>query len=346
MADLLEWHGWIEEAIRHEVSDIYLSAGQPPCWRFLGKVARICEELPEQELMEAVLHEMLTDIQWQQLQKERDLDFSWPFWGRRFRGNACYQQGRLAIVLRLLPARIPSPKDIGMPEALQRLMLQEQGLILVTGRTGSGKTTTLASFIELINTQRPAHIITLEDPLEYLYEPSKCFITQREYGRDFYSFPHALRSALREMPDVILVGEIRDAETMQTALMAAAAGVLVLGTLHTRSAAEAAMRMEGMFPMSQQDSVRAQVAEVLTGVFAQRLLPSSRGGRVCMTEVLLADTAVRNLIRQGKYSQIESVMMSRQQQGMRTSSAALDMLYRQGLITQETCEKYRAGGVC
>lgn len=346
MAEAFDWHAWIVEAIQREVSDIYLSADQPPCWRLLGSVAKICEDLPRQDLIEAALHEMLADTQWQQLQKERDLDFSWSFQGRRFRGNAYYQQGRLAMVLRLLPARIPLPEEIGMPEALQRLIMQEQGFVLIVGRTGSGKTTTLASFIEQINIQRPAHIITLEDPLEYLYKPAKCFITQREYGRDFYSFSHALRSALREMPDVILVGEIRDAETMQTALMAAAAGVLVLGTLHTRSAAEAAMRMEGMFPLSQQDSVRAQIAEVLTGVFAQRLLPSTRGGRVCMTEVLLADAAVRNLIRQGKYSQIESVMMSHQQQGMRTSSAALDMLYQKGLITRETCEKYRAGGVC
>lgn len=346
MAEALDWHAWIHEAIRQEVSDIYLSADQSPCWRLLGNVEKICPELPRQGLIEAALQEMVTDAQWQLLQKERDLDFSWSFQGRRFRGNAYYQQGRLAIVLRLLPARIPLPQDIGMPESLQNLIMQEQGLILIAGRTGSGKTTTLASFIELINTRRPAHIITLEDPLEYLYKPSKCFITQREYGRDFYSFSHALRSALREMPDVILVGEIRDAETMQTALMAAAAGVLVLGTLHTRSAAEAAMRIEGMFPLPQQDSVRAQVAEVLTGIFAQRLLPCSRGGRVCMTEVLLADAAVRNLIRQGKYSQIESVMMSHQQQGMRTSSAALNMLYQKGLISRETCEKYRAGGVC
>ena len=346
MAETLDWHAWIQEAIRREVSDIYLSAEQSPCWRLLGNVEKICEVMPQQGLIKVALHEMLTDAQWQQLQEERDLDFSWSFQGRRFRGNAYYQQGRLAIVLRLLPARIPSPEEIGMPEALQRLTMQEQGLILIAGPTGAGKTTTLASFVEQINKQRSAHIITLEDPLEYLYKPSKCFISQRECGRDFYSFPHALRSALREMPDIILVGEIRDTETMQTALMAAAAGILVFGTLHTRSAAETVMRIEGMFPLSQQDSVRAQVSEILTGVFAQRLLPSCRGGRVCMTEVLLVDAAVRNLIRQGKYGQLESVMMSHQQQGMQTSSVALDTLYRKGLITRKTCEKYRTGGVC
>ena len=202
----------------------------------------------------------------------------------------------------------------------------------MTGRTGSGKTTTLAAFLQAVNESRPAHILTLEDPIEYVFAPSRCFISQRELRRDFQSFPEALRSALREMPDILLVGEIRDRETMATALMAAETGMLVLGTLHTRGAAEAVRRIEGFYPQEEQSIVRAQVADVFCAIFAQELLPARRGGRVPLVEVLLREPSVCSLIRQGKYSQIEMAMMTHQAQGMQT-------LLHQGLIAREVYER-------
>ena len=241
--------------------------------------------------------------------------------------------------MRVLPERVPSLAAIHAPAALQGLLSARQGLVLVTGRTGSGKTTTLAAFLQAVNESRPAHILTLEDPIEYVFAPSRCFISQRELGRDFQSFPEALRSALREMPDILLVGEIRDRETMTTALMAAETGMLVLGTLHTRGAAEAVRRIEGFYPQEEQSIVRAQVADVFCAIFAQELLPARRGGRVPLVEVLLREPSVCSLIRQGKYSQIEMAMMTHQAQGMQTRRQALQKLLQQGLIAREVYER-------
>ena len=197
----------------------------------------------------------------------------------------------------------------------------------------------MASFLQAVNESRAAHILTLEDPVEYVFTPSRCFISQRELGRDFRSFPEALRSALREMPDILLVGEIRDRETMTTALAAAETGMLVLGTLHTRGAAEAVRRIEGFYPQEQQSIVRAQVADVFCAIFAQELLPARKGGRVPCTEVLLREPSVASLIRQGKYSQIEMAMMTHQAQGMQTRAQALQKLLQQGLIAREVYER-------
>ncbi len=348
MMDCADWQDIISRAVEREASDVHLTAGQRPYMRCDGVLASMDDRLLTAPFMADFCSVIMREDQRKRLAEEKDIDLSWTFAGRRFRVNAYYQQGAPALAIRLLPERIPSLAEIGAPKAWQKMKKLDQGLILVTGRTGSGKTTTLAAFIEELNREKSYHIITLEDPIEFCYEPKQCFISQREYGQDFFSFARALRSALREMPDVILVGEIRDRETMQTALMAAASGVLVLGTLHTRSAAEAVMRIEGMFPLAQQDSIRAQVAEVLDGIFAQRLLPCCAGGRVCMSEVLLAVPAVRSLLRQGKYSQLESVMMSHQQQGMQTGQAAIEHLYRQRRIARETYEWYgdslRMGG--
>lgn len=340
MDEEISWQVLIRRAMEKEASDMHWTVGQRPHMRCEGVLAPVDGRPLTEPFMAGFCAVIMDEEQRKRLAREKDIDLSWTFAGRRFRVNAYYQQGFPALAIRLLPERIPSLADIGAPKAWQRIKAFDQGLVLVTGRTGSGKTTTLAAFIEELNQEKAYHIITLEDPVEFCYVPKQCFISQREYGKDFFSFARALRSALREMPDVILVGEIRDRETMQTALMAAASGVLVLGTLHTRSAAEAVMRIEGMFPLAQQDSIRAQVAEVLTGIFAQRLLPCCQGGRVCMSEVLLAVPAVRSLLRQGKYSQLESVMMSHQQQGMQTGQAAAEHLYRQRRITQEMYERY------
>ena len=196
-----------------------------------------------------------------------------------------------------------------------------------------------AAFLQAVNESHAAHILTLEDPIEYVFAPSRCFISQRELGRDFLAFPEALRSALREMPDILLVGEIRDRETMATALMAAETGMLVLGTLHTRGAAEAVRRIEGFYPQEEQSIVRAQVADVFCAIFAQELLPARKGGRVPLVEVLLREPSVCSLIRQGKYSQIEMAMMTHQAQGMQTRRQALQKLLQQGLIAREVYER-------
>lgn len=246
------------------------------------------------------------------------------------------------MAIRLLPNRIPSLEELGAPKAWQKMKEIDRGLILVTGRTGSGKTTTLAAFIEELNQKKSYHIVTLEDPVEYVFTPEQCFFSQRELGRDFLDFNLALRSALREAPDVILVGEIRDAMTMKTAMMAAETGIMVLATLHTSSVEETALRVEGLFPLSEQDIVRAQFAAVMVGIVSQSLLPGTRGGRVNVSSVLLADPAVRNIIRQGKYSQLGSVMLSHQQQGMQTRDKALDSLLQSKSISRETWNRYHS----
>lgn len=344
-----DWKLLIQNGIAREVSDVYLTGGQTPAYRIEGEVTHVRSFGLTDEVVESALREMITEHQYQVLQNLRELDFSWTFSGRRFRGNAYYQRGHLAIVLRLLPARIPAMAEIGSPVALRKLIGADRGLILVCGRTGSGKTTTLASFVDEVNHQRGAHIITLEDPIEYLHQPERCFISQREWGRDFLSFSQAMRSALRESPDIILLGEIRDQDTMRTALMAAEAGILVLGTLHTGTAADTVRRIEGMFPLNQRDTIRDAVAGVLIGIFAQKLLPRRGGGRVCLTEVLLAEPSVQNLIRQGKYNQLDSVMLCHQRDGMQTRGQALDRLYAGGLITRTTREEEAGrckGGGC
>ncbi|WP_074515150.1 PilT/PilU family type 4a pilus ATPase [Selenomonas sp. WCT3] len=345
MGEDISWQVFINKAIEKEASDIHLTVGQRPHLRCDSVLVPMDDRPLTEQFMSEFCSVIMSEEQRARLVRAKDIDLSWSFAGRRFRVNAYYQQGFPALAIRLLPERIPSLAEIGAPKAWQKMKKLDQGLILVTGRTGSGKTTTLAAFIEELNQEKSYHIITLEDPVEFLYEPKRCFISQRELGRDFFSFSQALRSTLREMPDVILVGEIRDQETMKTALMAAASGALVLGTLHTLSAMEAVMRIEGMFPLDQQDSIRAQVAEVLVGVFAQRLLPCIRGGRVCRAEVLLTNPAVQSLIRQGKYSQLESVMMSHQEQGMQTEKAACEQLCRAGLIARDFGADFRLGRI-
>ena len=344
------WQKLLKKGLQCGASDLYLTAGQPVFLRCLGKMAKLTADAelgafrsgsPQDDFMRDLAEFLLTPLQRQALRQGQAVDFSLTAQQRRLRGNFYLQQGHLALVLRFLPERVPSLQEIHAPRALYTLLEAGRGLILVTGSTGSGKTTTLAAFLQAVNERRPAHILTLEDPIEYVFQPDKCFISQRELGRDFLSFPAALRSALREMPDILLVGEIRDRETMTTALQAAETGLLVLGTLHTRGAAEAVRRIENFYPPEEQAVVRAEVAEVLCAICSQQLLPSAAGGRVPLTEVLLREAAVCSLIRQGKYSQLEAAMMSHPQQGMQTKGLALKKLYSEGLIAADVYEKQR-----
>ena len=265
----------------------------------------------------------------------QELDFSWSYGERRFRVNAFRQRQGWALALRLLPAVIPSREVLGCPAALYGFLRARTGLLLVTGRTGSGKTSTLAAFLAAVHQQRAVHIITLEDPVEYLYPPGQSLISQRELGRDFRSFGGALRSALREDPDILLVGEIRDEDTLRAALDAGDTGHLVLGSLHTGSAAEAVLRMENLVPADEQLQLREQLAMVLSGIFSQQLLPGQDGKRVCACEVLLATPAVRNLIRTGHLQQLSSAMLSGRQSGMQTMEMAIQELLQQGRISKD-----------
>lgn len=322
----------IEELARRaaeiEASDMHLTVGQRPFFRQNGELIFASDQPLTPNDLEQCLNLMLTSDQKNFFIERRELDFSWQFDARRFRVNAYFQRGVPSLAFRLIPATVPTLEKIGAPKILSTLINSTQGMLLVTGRTGSGKSTTLAAFINEIIRNRKCHILTLEDPLEFEHHSDQCFISQRELGRDFTSFPQALRAALREMPDVLLVGEIRDQETMSMSMEAASAGIFVLGTLHTKGAAETAMRVESIFPLDRRDAIRDQFADVFTAIVSQQLLRSKSGNRVCAAEVLLATPASRSLIRQGKYIQLESVMMSGRAQGMQTMQDAVERAMR------------------
>ena len=318
--------GLLCRAIELEVSDLHITIGQKAFFRKDGELKTASEDLINADMLGDFLKDILSEDQYKRLTRQKELDFSFRYESRRFRGNVYYQRELLSIAFRLIPSMIPTLQELGVPEALTKMIDATQGLLLVTGRTGSGKSTTLAAFINAITQKRACHILTLEDPIEFEHISDNCFISQRELGRDFISFPQALKSALREMPDVLLIGEIRDYETMAMAMEAAAAGIFVLGTLHTSGAAETAMRVESLFPIVQRDAVRDQFADVFIGIFSQQLLPKIGGGRVSATEVLLSTSASVNLIRQGKYVQLPSVMLSGKALGMQTMQVAIQKL--------------------
>lgn len=314
----------LTSAIKLDASDIHLTAGQKIFFRVAGELVQFGEILTADELQK-ILDELTPSRLTAQLQKNLSVDFSYveKNLGRRFRVNIYYQRKLPAVAFRLIREKIPTLEEIGAPAALKNLIHAPQGLILVTGRTGSGKSTTIAAFLNKLCKVRPCHLLTLEDPIEFEYDAPKSFISQRELGQDFLNFADAVRTALREMPDVLLIGEIRDAETMHAALEASAAGVLVVATLHTKSAAETAMRVETMFPLVQRDAVRDLFADEFSTIISQQLLTKSDGGRICAAEVLIANPASRSLIRQGKYVQLPTVMMSGQAQGMQTMEMAI-----------------------
>ncbi len=337
----IEWRDLIGKSIENEASDIHLTVGQRPYMRCCGQLRAMDNHFITESFMDEICSVILNNRQREKFVQQREIDLSWKYAGRRFRINAYYQQGFPALAMRLLPERIPSLAELQAPAAWQMLKGKDQGLILVTGRTGSGKSTTLAAFIEELNREKALHIITLESPIELVLTPQKSFISQRELGRDFLSFKQAVCGSLREMPDILMVGEIRDAATMQAALTAAATGMLVLGTLHSASAPEAVLRIEGMFPLEQRAGIRFLLAEVLTGIFAQRLVPAKPVGRIAVSEVLLAIPAVRSLIRQGKYSQLYSMMLSNQEIGMQPLSIAAKRLLQAGKISPDVYNKLR-----
>ena len=328
----------IKRAMELNASDIHITPGVHPCVRVDGQIRRLTE-FPKltPEDTQKLAYSVMSEKNRQKLEEHGQVDFSFGVKGvGRFRANAFYQRNTVALALRRLPAEIPKASELGLPERIYELCHKRMGLILVTGPTGSGKSTTIASMIDYINENMPYHIITIEDPIEYLFRHKKSIVNQREVEQDVHDFNAALRAALREDPDVIFVGEMRDVETMETALRAAETGHLVFSTLHTNTAISTITRIVDMFPAEKQEQIRVQLSFVLQAVISQRLLPKIGGGRVLAYELLIPNTAVRNLIRENKLQQIYSIMQSGQAEtGMQTMNQSLYKLYKQGLITLE-----------
>ncbi len=324
----------LQAALVENASDVHVVPGQTVFFRRDGVLYPFGNYVAGAQQTANFIERYLTQERQAELYRQRTLDFAFAISGERFRGNAYFACGTVCLSIRLLPRRVRSLDELGDTALIKNLTGISEGLVLVTGRTGSGKTTMLAALINEITRQRAAHIVALEDPTEYILPPQKGLISQREYGTDFMSFAEAVRDSLREMPDVVVIGEIRDADSMRAALMAAQTGVLVMGSLHTKNAVETAMRVEGMFGENVRAVVRDEFAGVLSATIAVRLVPAAVGGRTCAAEIMTATTAVRNLLRQGKYGQIPSVMLTGAD-GMQTFSASLKNLYDAGKISAE-----------
>ena len=324
-------------------SDLHISAGVPPTLRIHGELVRLDMPAMRPQETRELVYGILTQDQRQKLETNLELDFSWAIPGKaRFRVNAYYQRASVGAALRLVPTKLRSLEELKLPAALHDWTTKPRGLILVTGPTGSGKSTTLASLVNEINEKRACHIMTVEDPIEFLHRHKRSLINQREVGADTLSFTDALRSVLRQDPDVILVGELRDLETMQIALTAAETGHLVFATLHTSDAPQTVDRVIDVFPPHQQEQVRIMLANSLQGVCCQQLVPTMQSGRSVVCEVLNPTPAVRNLIREGKTHQIYSMMQTGSQHGMQSMDSALVNLVRQGVISMQMAQE-RAG---
>lgn len=330
------------QSVKERASDIHLTSGRAPSYRVDGVLAPIMGERLTPQMLEDILLPLIDKRHREELEETGQTDFAYAISGvGRFRVNVFKQRGTLAAVMRSLPFNIPEPEDLGIPREVVEMTSRKRGLVLVTGPTGSGKSTTLASLIHVINRTYPYHIITLEDPIEYLHRHDKSVVNQREIGSDSTDYAQALRAALREDPDVILVGEMRDLETISTAITAAETGHLVFSTLHTIGADKTIDRIIDVFPPNQQQQVRIQLASVLECIVSQQLLKKADGsGRVAALEVLFANNAVRNLIRESKTYQIPSVMQTNKRGGMQTMDDALYDLFMRKVIDGDTAVTY------
>lgn len=327
---------FLETVIAMSGTDLLITTNSVPLVRLEGTLRPI-ETLPvvDADLMGELLAAALIGDQRQEFIAERDIDFALSFGESRFRGNAFFQRGRPAIALRLMHSVIPTFEEIGLPLAISSMSALHQGLILFTGPTGSGKSTSMATLIDAINRTRPCHIITIEDPIEYLHQNHRAVVHQREVGSDARTFDRALRSALREDPDVVLVGEMRDLESIAITLTLAETGHLVISSLHTNDAPQALDRIVDVFPADRQSQVRLQLASVLSAVVAQRLVPRIGGGMVAAYEALIATSAVSNLVREGKTRQLRNAMQMGMAAGNQTLEMSLNALVAQGLITKD-----------
>lgn len=333
--------GLLRTVMEHGASDLHVSPGLPPILRVDGKLMPHGDQPLSPEDVEQLLFSMLSTEQRRALEQEWEIDFSYGIHGvGRFRVNIYKERGNFAAALRTVVSEVPSIEAMGLPPIVEKMAESPRGLILVTGPTGSGKSTTLAAMINHINETRSEHILTVEDPIEFIHKSKKSVIHQRELAQDTRSFARALKSALREDPDIILVGEMRDLDTIALALTAAETGHLVMGTLHTSSAASTVDRIIDVFPEGQQQQVRMQLSNSLVAVFSQTLLPriqpdGSKKGRIMAQEIMIVNNAIANLIREGKAAQIYSVLQTGSSFGMQTLEMALKNLYKQGLVTLE-----------
>jgi len=332
----------LRRAVEQGASDIHLCEGQPPFFRLNGQLIRQGSEPLDGPAMRALAEEVIPPQKRPEFEERGEVDLSHGIPGlSRFRVNVYRQRSTLAAALRVIPFKVPSLEELGLPEVVGDLCDKAYGLVVVTGPTGSGKSTTLAAMVDRINERYERHIVTIEDPIEYLHRNKRSVVHQREIGSDTTSFSLALRAALRQDPDVILLGEMRDLETIQIALQAAETGHLVLATLHTNDAASSIDRIVDVFPPGQQQQVRVQLATSLQGVVAQRLLPRiDRPGRVAAFEVLVATTAIRNLIREGKTHQIRGLIQTGTKLGMRSMEASVRELLDRSIIGPEEAQRF------
>ena len=329
----------LEQMLDLNASDLHLAVGTEPAFRIRGSLTPAVGTTPlDPDSTRQAIYSILTSEQQKQLELDRQIDFAYSLPGiARFRVNAFFQRGSVGAAFRLVPGKIRTLDELGLPPVLHTLAEKPRGLVLVTGPTGSGKSTTLAAIVDEINRTRHEHIMTIEDPIEFLHRHQQCVVNQREIGTDARSFAESLRAALRQDPDVLLVGEMRDLETISTALTAAETGHLVFGTLHTQTASSTIDRVIDVFPPSQQQQVRIMIANSLQAVVTQTLLPTADGsGRVAALEILLPDDAVRNLVRQAKVEQLYTVMQTSSSRGMQTMEQALaDLVLRQVVDYEE-----------
>lgn len=332
----------LEDVIRKKASDLHLQVGLPPMLRIDGSLTPVAGLNPlDEEAVEKLVFAILDDDQQQILMKDKEFDFSFAFGDLgRFRVNAFHERGNLAAALRLIPNEIKTIAELSMPQVVSGFAAYPRGLVLVTGPTGSGKSTTLAALIDEINTNKSHHIITIEDPIEFTHKSKKSVVVQREVHYDTYSFSAALRSSLRQDPDVVLIGEMRDLETISAAITIAETGHLVFATLHTNSAAQSIDRMIDVFPPHQQPQVRAQLANILMAICSQRLVPMIGGGRAVSAEILVATPAVRNIIREGKTHQLDAVIQTGADQGMQSMDKTLVSLVQAGQVTYEEARNF------
>lgn len=332
----------LEEVIKKRASDLHLQVGMPPMLRIDGTLTPISGyTVLNEEKVEALVFAILDDEQKQILLKDKEFDFSFAFGDLgRFRVNSFHERGNLAAALRLIPNEIKSIAELGLPPIVSNFSSYPRGLVLVTGPTGSGKSTTLAALVDVINTNRADHIITIEDPIEFTHKSKRSLVVQREVHYDTYSFSAALRSSLRQDPDVVLIGEMRDLETISAAITIAETGHLVFATLHTNSAAQSIDRMIDVFPPHQQPQIRSQLANILQAVCSQRLIPAIGGGRVAASEILIATPAVRNIIREGKSHQLDAVIQTGGEIGMQSMDRTLSSMVQAGTINYDEARNF------
>ena len=332
----------LEACIKHGASDLHIQVGLPPILRVDGSLVPIPNTpILTTEIVDTLIFSTLDSMQRETLAKDKEFDYSFAFGEiARFRVNAFNEKGHLAAAFRLIPTKMPTIEELGMPQVISSFAEYPRGLVLVTGPTGSGKSTTLAAIINKINSEKSVHILTIEDPIEFTHKSKRSLVAQREVHYDTYSFSRALKSALREDPDVVLLGEMRDLETISAAITIAETGHLVFATLHTNSAAQSVDRMIDVFPAEQQPQIRSQLAGILMAVCSQRLVPAIGGGRVCAAEIMVANTAIRSIIREGKTHQLDTAIQTGASEGMQTMDRTLAKLVQQGTVTYDSAREY------